>query len=381
MMLKRILKKSKLLVSLVQRSRSFVCRAKKKKIAKKIARNINRHINSDSIVHLMFNDKFLKPYVDFLNKYFNSQKHIILCKRWFDKYPFPEGENVFEIKSFDYIDLMRAKKIICHSVFDHEIIEKFYQEQQLLNKTCCVVWGGDFTSRKKDISQSKDIFVLGNFSQYIGGIDEPIVRKMYNISDKQIFFRSVRYIFPLNKNILDNVAPTKKNYIQIQLGQSAQESILDSMDLLYKFKDENIMIVVILSYGGDGVLENEIIKKGIALFGDKFKYIDNYMSPEDYAKHIANNNILIINDDHQTAFGNTTAHLYLGKKVFIRSDIPTGDFLLDNYDIHVYPTENINKLSFKEFTENPFAQSNRNNSLSFFDTNCIAKEWQKVFES
>lgn len=377
MLIKTILKKSSLLVSIVHKTRACVDSSKKKKIAK----NINKYINSDTIVHLMFNDKFLKPYVDFLNKYFDSQKHLVLCKRWFDKYPFPEGENVFEIKSFDYIDLNCAKKIVCHSVFDHEVIDKFYQEKKLLNKTCCVIWGGDFTDRSKEEKQQKDLFVLGNFYQYIGGIDESIVREMYNISDKQFFFRNVSYIFPLNKTILDNVTCTKKEYIQIQLGQSVQKSILNSMDLLYKFRDENIMIVVILSYGGDGILEKEIIKKGLDLFGDKFKYIDTYMNPEDYAKHIASNDILILNADHQNAVGNTTAHLYLGKKVFIRSDIPTGKFLLDNYDIHVYPTETINGLSFEEFTANSFAQSNKKNSLSFFDEKCIAKAWQKVFES
>ena len=375
--LKKNLKKCKLLVSLVHKSIEFINRCK----GEGVIRRINKEINSETVVHLMFNDKFLKPYVDFLNRHFYFQKHMILCKRWFDKYPFPEGRNVFEINSFDYIDLNCSKKIICHSVFDHEVIDKFYQKKELLDKTCCVVWGGDFTARPKEERQQKDLFVLGNFYQYVCGIDEPVVRKLYNISSNQFFFRKVSYIFPLNKSILDNLSPEKKDYIQIQLGQSVQESILDSMDLLYKFKDENIRIVTILSYGGDGFLENKIIKKGLNLFGDKFKHIDTYMNPEDYAKHIAGNDILILNADHQNAVGNTTAHLYLGKKVFIRSDVPTGKFLLDNYDIHVYPTESISALFFDEFIADPYAQSNKDNSLPFFDEECIAKGWEKVFES
>jgi len=376
-MIKSVLKKCSVLVFIVRKARAI----KRIMLNKMNIKKINKLLSEGVIIHLMFNDKFLKPYVDFLNKYFNCKKHIVLCKRWFDKYPFPEGKNVFEIESFDCINLVNAKKIICHSVFDHEVIDRFYQERELLGKTCCVIWGGDFTNRSKEKRLHKDLFVLGNFYQYVGGIDEPIVREMYNISDKQIFFRNVNYIFPLNKTILDNVTCKNKGYIQIQLEQSAEISILDSMDLLYKFKDENIKIVVILSYGGDGVLENEIIKKGCLLFGDKFEHIDNYMSPVNYAKHIVNNDILILNGDHQMAFGNTTAHLYLGKKVFVRSDIPTGKFLLDNYDIRVYSTESINALSFDEFITDHFSHSNKNNTLPFFDEEFIAKGWQKVFES
>ncbi|MCR5080884.1 MAG: hypothetical protein K6B17_06040, partial [Treponema sp.] len=273
MFFKRILKKIKLFVILVQKIRFFFDICKKK--------SINKHFNSNTIVHLMFNDKFLKPYVVFLNKYFDSKKHIVLCKRWFDKYPFPEGENVYELESYNYIDFSRVKKIVCHSVFDNELVDIFYHKKELLNKTCCIVWGGDYTCRSNEERQPKDFFVLSNFNQYICGVDEPIIRKMYNISEDKLFFKDASYIFPLNKTVLDNLTCIKKDYIQIQLGQSVQESILDSMDLLYKFKDENIRIVVILSYGGNGVLENEIIKKGCSLFGNKFIHIDNYMSPED----------------------------------------------------------------------------------------------------
>ena len=46
----------------------------------------------------MFNDKFNKPYVDFLNKNFGKNEHLILCKKWFSEHPFPLGENVIEIK-------------------------------------------------------------------------------------------------------------------------------------------------------------------------------------------------------------------------------------------------------------------------------------------
>lgn len=377
MTIKDFFKKSKSLVFIVRKLKSIFFSLKKKYFAK----IINDKLISNTIVHLVFNDKFIKPYVSFINKYFNHEDHVFLCKRWFDKYPFPEDENVFEIETFDYINLRKVKKIICHSAFDNDVINYFYENKELLKKTCCIIWGGEFTCRTKEEMKSKDLYVLSNFYQYIGGIDEPIVRKMYNISEKQKFFNKPNYSFPVSKEILDNVKINKKNYIQIQLGQSVQESILDSLDYLYKFKDENIRVVTILSYGGNGFLEKEIIKKGTSLFGNKFMHIDSYMSPNDYADHISNNDILILNTDHQDAFGNTIAHLYLGKKVFIRSDIPTGTFLLENYDIHVYPTESIKNLSFNDFIDNSYSQINKKGVEQIIDEKLNAKNWQEVFDS
>ena len=50
---------------------------------------IQQRIDHAKYVHLMFNDKFNKPFVDFLNKHFDHQEHLILCKRWFDNHAFP----------------------------------------------------------------------------------------------------------------------------------------------------------------------------------------------------------------------------------------------------------------------------------------------------
>ena len=43
----------------------------------------------------MYNDKFNKPFVDFLNANFNKNEHMILCckKHSVDLYPFPEGDH------------------------------------------------------------------------------------------------------------------------------------------------------------------------------------------------------------------------------------------------------------------------------------------------
>ena len=105
MSIRAILKKNKGLVFLVKKKRLIVKNIKQFFLAQKI----KYRIKSDTIVHLMFNDKFNKPYVDFLNEYFDSKQHIVLCKRWFT-HPFPTGKNVFEIETLKNINLKNVKK-------------------------------------------------------------------------------------------------------------------------------------------------------------------------------------------------------------------------------------------------------------------------------
>ena len=37
-------------------------------------------------VHLIHNDKFAKPFVDFLNRNFPPEEHLVLCKRMLNLY-------------------------------------------------------------------------------------------------------------------------------------------------------------------------------------------------------------------------------------------------------------------------------------------------------
>lgn len=340
----------------------------------KFANRANSLIKESTTVHLMMNDKFIKPVVDFLNNNFSSGKNVFLCKRWFD-YDFPEANNVIEVKTFAFINLTKCRKIICHSTFDEEVINLLYSKKDLLKKAFWIIWGGDLTENKFPLKKKKQ-FVFSNFSGYCGEHDEEFAKKNLNISP-EIHFVSHLYPFPLNEKILRNVQPVKKDFIQIQLGQSIRESCLDSMDLIEKFKNENIKVCCILSYGGTENLKKLIIKKGKSIFGDKFFYIEKFMKPADYAKHVAENDVLVLNEKHQNAFGNTLAHLYLGKKVYIRSDIDTPK-VLKKHGIITYATQDIDKLSFNDFINNLAVEQNKKNVLYYLSEDELVKQWKKI---
>lgn len=339
------------------------------------AKKANALINEDVTVHLMMNDKFIKPVVDFINENFPDEKNVFLCKRWFD-YVFPDSENTVEIKTFFRIKLKNAKRIICHSLFDEEIVNRFYREKSLLKKSYWIIWGGDLTNKRVKLTK-KVKFVFSNFKGYTGETDEKYAKDHLEI-DPELKFIDFVYPFPLNKKILDSTECSEKDFIQIQVAQSIEESAIPAMEWLSKFRDENIRVYSILSYGDSDDVKERVRAAGKKIFGDKYFYIEDYMAPEDYARHVAANDILILNNDHQDGFGNTLAHLYLGKKVFIRDDIQTPE-VLARHDIKVYPTQSISELSFKEFIKNDFSLTNKENVKVYLDEEQLIKNWKRIF--
>lgn len=326
-------------------------------------------------IHIMFNDKFGKAWVDFVNKNFDTEEHLFLCKRWFDEFPFPQGKNVIEIKSLQGLDLSNAEKIFCHSFFDGELVEYLYAHQDILKqKAYWIIWGGDLYEAPRD---EKNDFVRANVYAYITGGDRDIVTKVYGSGQKRFF--SASYIFPVNLDMLNSTKKSQREKLVIQINNSSDVSTLEMLDVLAKFKDENIIIKTILSYG-NLEFKDEIIKKGKRVFRDKFEYLDKILPPDKYAQHLANIDILILNQNRQQGVGNTQSSLYLGNKVFIRSDVTTyKDF--NSCGIKIYDSKEIINLDFNEFINYPEKEANKQIVKNFIDETILQISWKQIFES
>lgn len=324
----------------------------------------------------MFNDKFNKPFVDFLNKNFDTKEHLILCKRFFKEFPFPVGENVIEIQSLKNLNFNNNNicKIICHSLFDNELVEYLYSNKNILqNKAYWAIWGGDLYDAPSD--EIND-YVRINFKGYINKNDENYAKNKYGISKN---FMHASYFFPVTKDIMDNLSNSEKDYIKIQINNSCDRSTLKMLDILSKFRNENIRVATILSYGKLDY-KDEIINKGLKIFGDKFEYLEDFLPAEEFAKFLANNDILILNQDRQQGFGNTVASLYLGAKVYISSNVSTYKYLQGD-NIKIYNSDEIISMDFNDFIKNNTKINNKINVSKFINENDIKEAWKIVFES
>lgn len=342
----------------------------------RLKRKINKALQKYEIVHVMFNGFFNKPFVDFLNKNFDNEKHLVLCLRHFDYIttPFPEGDNVIEMKQLAKLNLKskNVKKIIWHGLFMDDFVEKLYNEPKLLEKSYWVVWGGDLYSAPRD---KKNDFIRKNFKGYINDIDKEYTIKEYDCKGR--FYNAI-YNFPISKVMLDNVEKKEKSHVKIQINNSCNKTTLEMLDVLAKFKDKDIKVITILSYGNIDY-KNEIIEKGKSLFGDKFEYIDQLMHPRDYAQHLSENDILILNHDSQEGYGNTLASLYLGKKVFIRKEVSVNKYL-NNEGIKIFNTQDILDMNFETFINYEEKKYVIKNVAKYLDEDYLATLWRLVLD-
>lgn len=295
-------------------------------------------------VHLMFNDKFAKPFVDFLNRNFDPDEHLVLCKRWFGEHPFPEGRNVLEVKRFIPMDFSggNIRKVICHSLFDREVVELLYANGAILQeKAYWSIWGADLY--RADRTERND-YVRRNVRGCIDGVDREYALAKYGMRDR--FFDLLIYS-PIDRSILDAARKlvVRNGKPRIQLNNSCDRSTIGLLEALAPHAGK-IIPTTVLSYG-DLHWRDAVREMGRRLFGDDFEVLEDYLPRADYARYMASNDILILNQDRQQGIGNTGAMLYLGKKVFIRGDVATNAYF-KAHGMAIHDTESVPALSLAE---------------------------------
>ncbi|MBO4745991.1 MAG: TDP-N-acetylfucosamine:lipid II N-acetylfucosaminyltransferase [Alphaproteobacteria bacterium] len=332
-------------------------------------------------VHLCHNDKFIKPFVDFCNRNFDPKEHVFLCQNCFPQFEYPTGANVIPMRTLYQFDFSSKdiKKIICHSLFVGGIQSFLWKNKKLLKEKCLwMIWGGDLYNAPRD---EKNDYIRKNFRGYISDTDGDIgvAIKKYDSHPAETY--DAGYTFPITKEMIKNAKRIEHDYVAIQINNSADDSTLEMLDVLSKFKDENIKIKTILSYGKTEYKE-QIIQKGRAIFGDKFEYLDSLMTPADYAQYMAQNDILILNQNRQQGLGNSFATLTLGGKLFIRSEITTYTHF-NSKGIKVYDTNEIKDMNFEQLVEYPadIKKANQEKTQMFFEDSYLKNLWRPVFEN
>lgn len=359
------------------------------------------------ILHIMGNDKFNAPYINLVNDNFPQAEHLfVFTNGMTDKeMPIPKYDNCVEWRSkYDLLgklllEINKSEKVIIHGLFDRRIILLLSITPWLLKKCSWVIWGGDLygdvqlpyskRSWKGKIFFNTKKIVVSRFCSivYLSPGDELIFESVYKIKLRYLFGM---YVNPITIEQLDKVKLTSKistsqvqGTIKIILGNSATVSNchLDALEQLTKFKDNNIQIIVPLSYG-DKKYAELVIKHGRLIFGDKFIPLLDFMTSDEYAKLLASVDIGVFYNDRQQALGNIYALLYLGKKIFIRSDISSWKYLTEFFNFGINDSLNINSMEYGQFIKVDEEVSKDNNKMSekyFYNTEYLIDVWNKVF--
>lgn len=335
-------------------------------------------MNENKILHVMILDKFLAPYIDFVDEHFGRENHhyIFITSEKYEFGLIPEHKVEFLQTDDDiFISLLEymkvAKKIILHGLWRDKLDILLYFNQELLKKCYWVMWGGDFYfPETKSKIRHEIIKKMAYLITYIKD-DYELTKKWYGISGK--YYEC--FMYPSNIYKEYNIKAKENTTINIQLGNSADPSNnhIQVLQQLIKYKDEDIKLFVPLSYGEKGYAK-EVITKGKELFADKFIPLTEFMLFEKYLEFMSKIDIAIFAHKRQQAMGNTISLLGFGKKVYL--DTQTAQFnFLNNHDISVFNVEEIDLIELNK----EISYKNKEKIKYLFSKESLKRDLQRIF--
>lgn len=321
-------------------------------------RTFEQFMKEKKILHITLQDKFIPDFINFLKQHFDDfdTRHQFFI---FDdyRYPIERRDNIafssdtgkIRCATKLILQMYHAEKIILHGLFIYRVIQLLSLQPYLLKKCYWVIWGGDLYTYKFDqrttswwkleISRRFVIKHLGHLVTYIQG-DVDFARKWYGA--KGLYHECLMYPSNLFKDY--PVPPKTDDTINIQIGNSSDPSNahIEIFDFLEKYKEENIKIFAPLAYGSQNHAR-KVAEVGKIMFGDKFVAMTSFMPFDEYLRFLGKIDIAIFNHRRQQAMGNIITLLGLGKKIYLRSDISTWQFL-NNIPVKVFDVANLKSL-------------------------------------
>lgn len=348
------------------------------------------------ILHIFPKEIFAKEYVDFINKNFESEEHIFAlyfngvnkCEEGIWEY-----HNVYDVDREGMVWLLRNLRLSELNIFhcggvSLKILLLQWLQPSIVRKSCWYIWGGDLylnNGERKGIIDNiifriqKSVYKKYGLAGYIVEGDYKIAKEKYGLKCEGLpamYFEesTQKIIFDLRETI------TSFECKNILIGNSATKSNhhVEAIDYISHFSDENIKVIVPLSYGNQEYAE-QIIKYGREKLGDKFCPIREYLNKDDYYKLISTIDIGLFNNDRQQATANIDALLILGKKVYMKQGTSMWDSYSKRFGFHIHNINLIPTTSFADFCSNRDAEFNQNVSNIMLNEARFVDEWSKIF--
>ncbi|CAI1664860.1 TDP-N-acetylfucosamine:lipid II N-acetylfucosaminyltransferase [Serratia fonticola] len=343
------------------------------------------------IVHVCSIDKFIPPFIKYIDDNFNSSEHIYWIFGEDSRYNLEHSANVKllgsgkanKIKNTMLLikDINNSDKVILHSFLGTNLAILLFLLPWVLKKCYWFVWGADLYCYKtkrnikwyfREFFRKPVIKRIGHLVTYIKG-DYLLAKKWYGCTGQYV--ECLLY----SSNVFKHMDLQRKNEsdgVQILLGNSADpaNNHFRAFEKIERFKSENIKVFVPLSYG-DQIYAEKVISEGKRIFGDKFIPLTEFMPFQKYLDLLATIDIAIFNHDRQQAMGNTISLLGLGKTIFINSNTTQWELLKDK-EIHV--------LDIKDFTLTFISEEMRNENVrkikEYFSNETLAKQLRSIFK-
>jgi RNAse (barnase) inhibitor barstar len=346
--------------------------------------------NKVKYLHIFTYTLFIEPYVNFINKNFDSKEHLFLILTNTGKVNL--RENVKKVsRNFKSLlllirEIYKCEKIFLHGLVHYEIVLIFFLQPWLLRKCNWVVFGVDLyqykfrkKSFKSNLYEVARRLVIKNTSGIVAFIkgDYKLAQKWYGVKGKHYY--SFLYPNVIYKELDLPKVRRDNEKIYIQVGNAADPALnhLEVFNQLEKHKDKAIEIICPLAYG-DEDYRNKVIKEGTKIFGNKFNPIIELVSFEKYSELLAKVDIAIFNFKGQQAGYNILILIGLGKKVYIRNDVTFWQ-LCSDFGLKVYSYNDLDRLFEK--IPNDIKLNNIDIIKNHFTEKKLKEDWEKIFQN
>lgn len=336
------------------------------------------------IIHLMKGkEKFTRGVVDFYNEYFNSSEHEICylledgqstCIRNDISIPqreiFLKKRDVGRIKyNLDILALMKHYDyIVFHSfcITNGLALYLFLHLKYCRKHIIWIEWGYDLYDFQLDNnSQLKNritYYIKKIVRENVNSVicifppDCDYFKEKFPKSKARVFYApylddgSNRREYQYTPSI-SRLKETKKkgDPIYIQIGHNGQKQLnhLKALKVLSKFKDENIMLVLSLSYGAEPQYIDQINQYLENVFPGKFILLKNFVTKEEYFKIIQRIDIAIFYTYRQTGLSNIYEMINNNVKLFM----PEGSVMKEYFCSLGIPIESIETIETQNFRQ------------------------------
>lgn len=258
------------------------------------------------------------------------------------------------------LSLYQFKWIYFHYLSYDPTLLFWFLNKKILKKSTWIVWGNDvysYNKRNKNIKtrlyESLRRNIIPVFPEIAAFVAEDVdfIRDKYKSKAEYV---PILYPIPVNLNNLKFVSGKRETDKPVfLLGNSADPSNMhiEVLEALSKHKDADLRIYCPLSYGGTMPYKQEVIAIGKRLFGENFIPLTELLDASGYANLLSEVDIALMNHNRQQGLGNILALLYLGKKVYMRTNITSYHFFYRNkaavFDIEEIKTSDLDDIRRK----------------------------------
>lgn len=340
-------------------------------------------MRDDVILHIAVQDKFIPPFIDFLEAHFDdfSKRHVFFVEGLPTAHPIRPRKNVLFASDYGrwnkyrvLLRLMyRADKVVLHGLWSHRVIQLLALQPWLLRKCYWVIWGGDLYChelRERDSAQRRRekwrrfvIRRVGHLVTFFDG-EYKLAKKWYRATGAH--HRSFTY--PSNVFKHNESRREKGETINIQVGNSATHTNqhFSALERLSRFKNENVRIFIPLSYG-DHEYASRVVAYGVSIFGEKLVPLFDFLPYREYLEYLETIDIAVFNHNRQQGVGNIVSLLGMGKTVYMSPEV-TSWTALRNMGLQVFDVE---KLDIARLSPSQVEENRRIVSECFCEANLI----------